>query len=269
MLRNFLLISVFPLASCFVTPPLVAHKPILKPFTARLSTDFTRFSPRSSPDSSIMLLRSSDGGPNGSKGQDTDIFLPVAWLGSSTRFLVSISALSLVLVERSSTSLAFVMSAVVNSILGKVLKQVINQSRPEGSPLSEKAGGMPSSHGVALGYLYAGACVIFLDGNFLCLPSLALLAYASVGLYYRVLRRLHTPEQVVAGFGFGAVNAAVVWGFTTLGEGLVEVVERIVGPVSWEAAVALGIVGALTVGWREVKQGRRFVIGAKKAKKKE
>ena len=37
-------------------------------------------------------------------------------------------------------------------------------------------------------------------------------------------------------------------------------VEKVVGQeVSLEAAVALGMFGALTVGWREVMQGRRFL----------
>ena len=90
--------------------------------------------------------------------------------------------------------------------------------------------------------------------------SVSLFLYACVGLYYRVLRRLHSPEQVIVGFGFGSINAAVVWDASPLGGWMARALEGVIGKeVSWEAAVCLGVLGTLTVGWREISRGKRFL----------
>lgn len=98
-------------------------------------------------------------------------------------------------------------------ILSKVLKKLVNQSRPEDCQMKDDSwlsvepsdGGMPSSHAMSLGFI----------GTFtsLCLPQLTMpiLLYVIVSLVYRIHSKLHTTQQVGVGLLVGTLNGYVWW----------------------------------------------------------
>jgi membrane-associated phospholipid phosphatase len=100
----------------------------------------------------------------------------------------------------------FFFGSIGNSVLSKLLKKIINQTRPEelasSSQLSLKPtdNGMPSSHAMSLGFIATFTA--------LCLPWTAapLLLYTFISLYYRINVNLHTWQQVVVGLTLGSVN---------------------------------------------------------------
>ena len=114
---------------------------------------------------------------------------------------------------------------------------------------------MPSSHGVSLGYLSLSFITLHPLG---ALPSILLLLYCVVGLWYRVLRGLHTYPQVIVGYLFGSSNALLFWNSP-----LYPILERFIRDtmgekVDGKVAVAVLSLGAVVVGWRELKKAKRF-----------
>jgi membrane-associated phospholipid phosphatase len=184
--------------------------------------------------------------------------LLVSIVGSSTRFVVSSSVLLYYSYTLSPTATLLVSTAVANAFLGKTVKRILSTPRPANSPIKDpKDSGMPSSHGVSLGYLSASAIVLHPLGT---LPSLLLLGYCGVGLWYRVLRGLHTWPQVIVGYVFGATNAAVFWN-SPLYPALEGCIRGAMGDkVDFKAAGVILVAGAIVVGWREIAKARRFVV---------
>ena len=197
-----------------------------------------------------------DASPLPSNPLPPSIPLPVSLLGSSTRFVVSGSVLFYYSTTLTPTSTLLVVTSILNAVLGKLTKKALKTPRPENSPITDPTdSGMPSSHGVSLGYLSISFLLLHPPG---LLPSLALVSYCGIGLYYRVLREFHTYPQVFVGYLFGASNAALFWN-SPLYPYLENITREIMGErvQPWVAAGVLGA-GALTIGWREIKKARRF-----------
>ena len=120
-------------------------------------------------------------------------------------------------VDGSSVVVPVVVSmSVATAMLGKVVKRLVNQSRPAGARKLDA--GMPSSHAISLAYLStAGAASLLLPllrGEAPCAAS-CLLAGAMVlaASYYSWLRVFvghHTIAQVAVGYLFGASCALLV-----------------------------------------------------------
>ena len=84
--------------------------------------------------------------------------------------------------------------------------------------------------------------------------------YGFVGLYYRVVVNLHTKSQVIVGYVIGVINSITVYRFTSLGSYLQRGFEEAIGEVvPREYVWGLAVVGAAVVGYREIKQARRFI----------
>lgn len=173
-----------------------------------------------------------------------------------TRFVVSGSAFAVLCYRRDAQTACFLFGAICNALLSKVLKRLINISRPVGARLSDP--GMPSSHAQSLfffaAYLASGVA------GWQTLPSPMLRAGAAVGLVLlatgltllRVRAGLHTPLQVGVGAVIGAVNGAAMWVASPRIERHIE--HQVERP---ELIAALLVVGFLTVasvertlGWR-------------------
>ena len=135
--------------------------------------------------------------------------MPVSLVGSTTSILVSGVFFATLAWRRDALMVAFFLGAISNGILSKVLKKVINQSRPEGAndmPLKPSDGGMPSSHAMSLGFI----------GTFTSFEvpfeyRVGLVVYAVVSLYYRVAVQLHTWPQIGVGLAIGVTNGALWW----------------------------------------------------------
>lgn len=171
---------------------------------------------------------------------------------------VGVSALTflLLLYRRDATTSLFLFGAISNALLSKILKRLINSSRPTGAPLEDP--GMPSSHAQSLfffaAFLASGAQIWsmpieFANGTplasvFRAVASVAIVALAAVLTLLRVRAGLHTMAQIGVGAVIGAANGAL-W-FRTSPALLEWVVCR---QVSGNAPVALLLVlGALVVG---------------------
>jgi len=130
----------------------------------------------------------------------------VTILGSSCSLTVSLSVLYLHLIYSPSSPLflSFLLSAVMNAGLSKILKQILKVKRPDGSPLADP--GMPSSHGMSLGFIFA---VLNLTRSRVDVLVLSIL-YICLCLRYRLMKQMHTLKQLLVGIAIGSLNA-LLW----------------------------------------------------------
>jgi len=152
-----------------------------------------------------------------SKTNNTPKFLNMVLnaIGSSTTAVVAVAFMVALSWFRDALMVSFFIGAISNGILSKILKRIINQTRP---PELEKAdlklkpndNGMPSSHAMALGFISTFTA--------LCVPwaKLLLAVYAVISLTYRVRINLHTWQQVAVGATLGTFNG---WGWYRLSTG--------------------------------------------------
>ena len=140
-----------------------------------------------------------------------------------TRWVVSLSTLLVLCVRRDADTALFVLGAVLNAVLSKVLKRCFNAARPAGAKLSDP--GMPSSHAQSLfffgGFLARAArhgpalAVAFSHASELALARyraflpLAALAVAAVLSLDRVRQGLHTLPQVAVGGLIGGIGGTL------------------------------------------------------------
>jgi membrane-associated phospholipid phosphatase len=133
-------------------------------------------------------------------------------LGLSTKYVVSALVGATLLIRRDAASLNMVLGGGLNAVVCKVLKIVINKSRPPGARYTDP--GMPSSHACALGFLATyGACMMVaasLNPTALAAATVAMQLYSIVCLAYRVHTHLHTTAQVQVGYALGTVNG-LLW----------------------------------------------------------
>lgn len=140
---------------------------------------------------------------NDSVVTDADMSSILEYVGKSTSTLVSLSFFSVLAWKRDAFMLTFFIGAISNAILSKILKRVLDQSRPEALVDAQSIRvkptdpGMPSSHAMSLGFI----------GTFtsLNLPpiSIPMLIYIVIALYYRIKINLHSIEQVLVGIVLG------------------------------------------------------------------
>uniref|UniRef100_A0A0G4HKN4 Phosphatidic acid phosphatase type 2/haloperoxidase domain-containing protein n=1 Tax=Chromera velia CCMP2878 TaxID=1169474 RepID=A0A0G4HKN4_9ALVE len=81
-------------------------------------------------------------------------------VGSTTRYTVSGLVGVLLFTRRDAAALTCVVGALMNAIAGKILKRLLNLSRPPGARQSDP--GMPSSHATSLFFLATSAAVCLL-----------------------------------------------------------------------------------------------------------
>jgi membrane-associated phospholipid phosphatase len=130
-------------------------------------------------------------------------------LGVSSKFFVSSLAAFVLLLSDSWAPLYYIIAAVSNGVLSKVIKKTLKQPRPL---QSDKGGyGMPSSHAQSFFFFLTVLVLhhqrIFPNG-YLALVSCSVLAmYAVVASSWRVTTRLHTVAQTVVGGVLGTLVA--------------------------------------------------------------
>lgn len=200
---------------------------------ARGSDGDTASSPTSSPTSSPS--------PNVSNAR---VRACLSALNESTKFLVSGAAAATLALRPDVAVVWCLIGSVVNSALGKMLKKLLNEKRPEGAAKADP--GMPSSHALSLAYLstYAAlalatrggddggavfhfASVVGRSSGGAAWPVRAwavvpgCVAFVTAGCFFTWLRvelGYHTKPQVLAGYALGCANA-MAW--LALGESVV------------------------------------------------
>ena len=145
---------------------------------------------------------------------------PLAYVNESTKFIVSGACLAVLLTHPNVPVCWCLSGSVFNSLNSKLLKRLINESRPEGATKLDP--GMPSSHAVSLSYLstYAASALLLRGGGYPGVsgawpvsPSLvrpgafALVALGVFLTWLRVHLGYHNNAQVCVGYGIGAVTA--------------------------------------------------------------
>ena len=185
-------------------------------------------------------------------GADSSLSFPMAAvssIGATTSILVAGTFYLVLAWQRNAFMVAFFMGSIANGILSKVLKRIINQSRPPElddteTTIKPSDGGMPSSHAMSLGYI---GTITALHVSWAPLP---VLVYVVVSLWYRVQVKLHTTAQIVVGPVVGAAHALIFDNY--LKEGVMEWLRQYVldsqGLLPLPLLVVPAIVGALVVG---------------------
>ena len=182
-------------------------------------------------------------------------------IGGTTSIAVAGTFFIVLAYQRNALMVSFFIGSILNGILSKVLKKVLNQDRPipstTGVVEQPTDKGMPSSHAMSLGFI----------GTFTALTihwtGVPIVLYGATSLYYRVQTKLHTKEQVAVGLIIGIINGAL---WRTLVDGsnpilphiniMAFVTENILdqhGTLPIPYLVVPAIVGALVVGSFERK----------------
>ena len=170
-----------------------------------------------------------------------------------TKVVVSLAVFGTLCVRRDVTTTALILGAIVNALLSKVLKRIINASRPPGAQLADP--GMPSSHAQSLFFFasYLGVGTHYWpvadphDGRLpRAMAATLILTVAALLTLLRVRAGLHTMAQITVGAAIGGTNGACFYYLSpTFERALVRAT-----PESYGTAftVALLVLGALVVG---------------------
>ena len=129
--------------------------------------------------------------------------------GVSSKFIVSSLAAIVLLWTDSWAPLFYILAAITNGLLSKVIKKTLKQPRPL---QSVKGGyGMPSSHAQSFFFFLTVLVVnhqrIFPNGYLALITCFALAVYTVVANSWRITTRLHTTAQTVVGGMLGAAVA--------------------------------------------------------------
>lgn len=210
-------------------------------------------------------------------------------VGKTASTLVSVSFFVVLAYRRDAVMLAIWIGSILNAVLSKVFKKLLDHERPaelmynDGVGLKPSDGGMPSSHAMSLAFI--GISILWggvVPAEYRPAFGLIVAIYSAIALRYRVRDHLHTVDQVVMGLVLGATNA-LAWlkfGVGGVGYGGNDDAAAAAGPVlsyvrdNWVSAEtglfpysALAIpviVGIIVVGSFE----RRIALWMKKDKEK-
>jgi dolichyldiphosphatase len=174
----------------------------------------------------------------------------------STKVLVSGTTFVVLCYRRDVVIALFLVGAISNALLSKVLKRLINASRPHGARLSDP--GMPSSHAQSLFFFAAflAMTVQHCDWPFNCAPQLlqlirygtasGILVLATILTLLRVRGGLHTVAQVSVGAAIGSL-CGTCW-YLQQPELQASLSARLGREPEPAVLVTLLVVGALVVG---------------------
>ena len=134
-------------------------------------------------------------------------------IGKSASTLVSASVFFLLAYQRDAVVLTVWIGSILNAILSKIAKKVLNHDRPtqlqgtERVKLKPSDGGMPSSHAMSLAFIGTSILGSVVPLEKRMVVGLAFGIYSAIALRYRVRVYLHTVEQVAVGVVLGVMNA--------------------------------------------------------------
>jgi dolichyldiphosphatase len=130
-------------------------------------------------------------------------------VNEATKWTVSACVFAAVAYLRSPLSSWWLVGSIVAAVLCKLLKRLINQSRPKDARLTDP--GMPSSHATSLAFLSVFVALWVNSAQSELFLSLLAPLVAVLLAILRVTLGFHTGAQVLVGFGFGALCAHAWW----------------------------------------------------------
>eukprot|EP00594_Rhizosolenia_setigera_P019636 CAMPEP_0178965932 /NCGR_PEP_ID=MMETSP0789-20121207/16617_1 /TAXON_ID=3005 /ORGANISM="Rhizosolenia setigera, Strain CCMP 1694" /LENGTH=228 /DNA_ID=CAMNT_0020651093 /DNA_START=196 /DNA_END=882 /DNA_ORIENTATION=- len=172
-----------------------------------------------------MTSSASDNDNKSEKGKSltTIVDKTIMAIGKSTSTVVSGTFFAVLAYKRDALLLSFFAGSIINSIMSKVLKRVLNEERPSQDDEDEISTsknnkmvadrkptdkGMPSSHAMSMGFIFTYTMTGIPE------TSIPLILYLIMSLYYRVAAKLHTKEQVYVGVVLGTLNG-IIWRYFT------------------------------------------------------
>lgn len=199
-------------------------------------------------------------------------------VGKTASTLVSVSFFVVLAYRRDAVMLAIWIGSILNAVLSKVFKKLLDHERPaelmynDGVGLKPSDGGMPSSHAMSLAFI--GISILWggvVPAEYRPAFGLIVAIYSAIALRYRVRDHLHTVDQVVVGLVLGATNA-LAWLKFGVGGGAGPVLSYVrdnwvsaeTGLFPYSALAIPVIVGIIVVGSFE----RRIALWMKKDKEK-
>jgi len=149
-----------------------------------------------------VTVRGSEAAGSEAAGSDSGaITTAVRKLNSSTKWLVTIAQTGAVWSRRDFVSPFLVLGAILSAFATGTLKELINESRPDGAPFADP--GMPSSHALVSTFAAAGWALHLRS----TVASALLLSGALSVSVLRVVCGYHTWAQVTVGTVLGAAMA--------------------------------------------------------------
>lgn len=175
----------------------------------------TRTNSRAAAPSTIQLFDHSPLQSTSSIESESDMMFHkiTTTVGKSASTLVSASVFFLLAYQRDAVILTLWIGSILNAILSKVAKKVLNHDRPtqlqhsDNLKLKPSDGGMPSSHAMSLAFIGTSTLGSFIPVEHRIVVGLAFGTYSAIALRYRVREHLHTVEQVAVGVVLGVMNA--------------------------------------------------------------
>lgn len=148
-------------------------------------------------------------------GKEYDRRAEVKEKADMTKLITVITVFAAVLYFHNLSVILYALGSIMNLLIGKMLKKVIRQPRPDGATKIDH--GMPSSHATSLSFLtFAALFGVARRGGLRPTPSLgaAILALllAGIATRWRVAAGYHTTRQVAAGWVVGCIDA-ILWCF--------------------------------------------------------
>jgi hypothetical protein len=199
----------------------------------------------------------------GAEHNAVDLLRAATWnmVGKNTKWIVSLTAAAVLLYRRDALAVSAIAGALSNAVLGKMLKRVLKQKRPDGAPLADP--GMPSSHAMSLFFLSGYLCAVTVAWTPAWQPAqraaamAALLSFATSSAAWRVASGLHTTPQIFVGALLGGVNGVLWFHITASHMEWLQSLDHMLAADRSIPAVLCGILiaGALVVGSVERKLG--------------
>ena len=191
---------------------------------------------RSTTADNLAFVRRGDRGPSrletkventplGAEETDSDctMYQATTLIGKTASTLVSGAFFVLLAQRRDAVILTLWIGAILNSILSKVCKKVLNHERPAALQESDKIklkpsdGGMPSSHAMSLSFIGSTITAGVIPEQYQIVAGSCMTIYSFIALRYRIREHLHTIEQVAVGLTLGMINAWI-WLRYAMGE---------------------------------------------------
>mmetsp|Transcript_9183 Transcript_9183/g.18671 ORF Transcript_9183/g.18671 Transcript_9183/m.18671 type:complete len:254 (-) Transcript_9183:575-1336(-) len=187
------------------------------------------------------------------------------WLmkfAESTKWIVYSAAAVGLLTRRDEYIILLLCGALLSGLIGKVLKNIIRERRPDGSIMVDP--GMPSSHAIQLAYFATHLSVNLLASKSFpvaCTGSFGLFCFAFFSLTARVTIGVHTVPQILVGFGFGTFSALIWSKLSSIY--LMEPMRHIFHQYPNLVLLALSVVGPLVVSIGPIQ--RRLIYASRKS----